>query len=231
MAECDVPVLHEELNRLPENYRAPLMLCYLQGKTNEQAARQLGWPVGTVFTRLARGRDLLHSRLSRRGLTFSAGALGTVLAEKTASAALPTALLDTTLQVAQALVTAGSKTTAAVASANVAALTEGVIQTMLLSKVKIAAAMLAASLLLAGSGFLAFQALVAKEPPQAKKDAPSAEQFAKLQAMIKPQPGEFAWRDDIPWFTSIQEAREQAAKEGKPILIWVAADGQPLGSC
>jgi hypothetical protein len=49
--------------------------------------------------------------------------------------------------------------------------------------------------------------------------------------MIKPMPGQFAWREEIPWLTSIQEARLKAAAEEKPLLIWIAADGQPLGSC
>jgi RNA polymerase sigma factor (sigma-70 family) len=62
------PVLHEELNRLPDRYRLPLVLCYLEGKTNEQAAAQLHWPVGTVKGRLWRARSQLRERLIRRGL-------------------------------------------------------------------------------------------------------------------------------------------------------------------
>jgi RNA polymerase sigma factor (sigma-70 family) len=62
------PVLHEELNRLPDRYRLPIVLCYLEGKTNEQAAAQLHWPVGTVKGRLWRARSQLRDRLSRRGL-------------------------------------------------------------------------------------------------------------------------------------------------------------------
>jgi RNA polymerase sigma factor (sigma-70 family) len=62
------PILHEELNRMPERYRLPLVLCYLEGKTNEQAAAQLHWPVGTVKGRLWRARSQLRDRLCRRGL-------------------------------------------------------------------------------------------------------------------------------------------------------------------
>jgi RNA polymerase sigma-70 factor (ECF subfamily) len=59
-------ILDEELHRLPERYRAPLVLCYLEGKTNEEAARLLRWPAGSMSNRLARGRDLLCERLESR---------------------------------------------------------------------------------------------------------------------------------------------------------------------
>jgi hypothetical protein len=74
-------VLHAEVDRLPEKYRVPVILSYLEGKTNEEVAELLKWPVGTVKGRLSRARDLLRSRLSRRGLCLSAAFLVTALGE------------------------------------------------------------------------------------------------------------------------------------------------------
>jgi hypothetical protein len=76
---------------------------------------------------------------------------------------------------------------------------------------------------------LAALALVIPGPFPRQESAPiPAEKFDLLRRLIQPYPGEFAWRDEIPWLTAIQEAREKAAAEGKPILFWCAADGHPL---
>jgi RNA polymerase sigma factor (sigma-70 family) len=94
------PILYEEIGRLPDKYRIPLVLCYLEGKTNEQAAQQLGCPAGTVFSRLARARERLRSRLTRRGLAVSSAVLAATLLSlsEQASAAVPQLLEASTVR-------------------------------------------------------------------------------------------------------------------------------------
>jgi RNA polymerase sigma factor (sigma-70 family) len=82
-------VLDEELRRLPEKLRLPLLLCYLEGKSRDEAARCLGWSLPTLRGRLERGRDVLRVRLARRGLDLSAAVLAALLTENVLSAAVP----------------------------------------------------------------------------------------------------------------------------------------------
>src|SRR5262249_17040218 len=92
-------ILDEELEHLPEKYSAPLILCGLEGKTHDQAARELGCPKSSLSSRLVRARELLRVRLHRRGITVSGAALLAVLTEK-AAAAVPAMLTLATVRAA-----------------------------------------------------------------------------------------------------------------------------------
>ncbi len=128
-------VLDEEVNGLPEKFRAAFVLCHLEGKTNEEAAELLGCPKGTILSRLARARERLRLRLTRRGVTLSAGALAAVAAGAGQAAAVSVALVEKTILAAQGF--AAGKAAAGLVSDRAAALTEEVIRAMLMKKVKV----------------------------------------------------------------------------------------------
>ncbi|MDR3639161.1 MAG: RNA polymerase sigma factor [Isosphaeraceae bacterium] len=137
--------LHEEIGRLPEKYRAPVVSCYLEGLTHDEAAERLGWPVGTVKGRLARARDLLRSRLTRRGLTAAGAAAVLTELPREALSAIPAPLIESTLRAALG-------PTAGLVVAPALVLAEGVIHTMFLTKLKpIAVALFVASSLVAAT--------------------------------------------------------------------------------
>ncbi len=92
--------LDQELNRLPEKYRAPLVLCYLEGIAREEAARQLGCPLGTLKGRLERGKELLRLALERRGLSLSVALASVLVGGRSGEAAVPALLTRTTLHAA-----------------------------------------------------------------------------------------------------------------------------------
>jgi RNA polymerase sigma factor (sigma-70 family) len=134
------PLLDHELSRLPEKYRVPLVLCELEGKSKREVAFHLGLPQGTVSSRLARAREALRRRLTQRGLAFSAGALTTALTGLGTSAAVPSPLVLATVKAAVPFAAGGAAVAAVPAS--IAALTEGVLKAMLLTKLKLGAVLL-----------------------------------------------------------------------------------------
>jgi RNA polymerase sigma factor (sigma-70 family) len=166
-------ILHDELQRLAEKYRAPVVLCCLEGRSRDEAAAQLGWSLGALKGRLERGRELLRARLVRRCVTLSAAVGATLLSEGAANAAVPAALAETTVRAALAF----SVGTAGVVSAEVTTLARGMIRAMFLNRLKVVvASLLVAGIVLAGAGTAAREVLAAKPPavPQGGTVEPQA---------------------------------------------------------
>ncbi len=141
-------LIDAELERLPQRFRAPVILCDVQGQTHEQAAAQIGCPVGTVKSRLARGRERLRAGLVRRGLTLTLAAVASFLAAERASAVPPT-LIQFTISAAARLA-AGSTLVAAALTPEAAALTKGVVLSMVFKKVGLVAGALSVAVLVTG---------------------------------------------------------------------------------
>jgi RNA polymerase sigma factor (sigma-70 family) len=196
-------VLNEEIQQLPDEFRAPLVLCCVEEKSLGEAARLLGWTKGTVKGRLQRGRERLRARLRRRGLELSLGLFAAVLSTRSVSAQVPAALADATLRAAVKVGVSGCAI-AGVVSAEVAALVQGASKSMFSSKAKIATALLLAlSIAAAAFGVVRHQAIAA--------DPPAAEQNPAEKSQAQADPPK-------PAAEETREVRGQVLDpEGKPV--------------
>jgi RNA polymerase sigma factor (sigma-70 family) len=223
-------VLDAELSRLPEQWRAPLVLCCLDGMTRDEAARQLGLPLGTLKSRLERGRELLRSSLTRRGLTLSAALSATLLGEGLARAALPPGLTLSTLRAA-----VGGPGQAAAGSVVSSPAMLAVGGTRL--KVGIAL-LLTAGLVAAGAGLLAHQG-APPEPPRSEAPPPGAaagsqvrtdrsgdalpEEAAARLGTTRLRHGVF-----VSWLRFTPDGRSLVSQGGDGVRIWETTNGKQL---
>ncbi|QDV35107.1 sigma-70 family RNA polymerase sigma factor [Tautonia plasticadhaerens] len=234
--------LHAELDRLPDALRAPLVLCYLEGRTNEQAADALRVPLRTLRRRLAQGRDRLRSRLCRA----DAAPLVAALAEPPRLPAAPAPWLDHTVRSALAFAS-GRLAAAPAASAIAVSLAQEVTRTMLRAQLlrSVAAAALLLGALGTGLGTIPLVLAGQDAPPEAPPLPPSqqpeeqeqAPSFAEVPDAIRP--GDFL-RPPLPgWVTDRPRTgpgrsttlRITAAESGAPIpsarvRVWKALDDE-----
>jgi RNA polymerase sigma factor (sigma-70 family) len=176
IGDDDSSILYEEIDSLPERYRLPLLLCDMESQTHQEAARRLGWPVGTVKSRQARGRQRLRARLTRRGLSGALGLLGSACAARTARAQVPASLVDSTARIAAGFISTGSA--GRVVSASVSTLVTNTLRAMIMKKVT----MVMGVLLTLSAG--AFATVLAQAPKP--KSAPAPANSAPVGLALNP---------------------------------------------
>lgn len=227
-------ILDEELHRLPEKYRSPLVLCYLEQRTHEEAAQRLGWPRGSFAKRLARALELLGERLSSRGVALSAGALTMSLAAS-ARAAVPSVLEHTTVQAAVQFAVSG--TAAGAISSEAVSLANEFLSTTMTARIRVAAVLIAC-LGLAGGGaaVLAGHAWTAKAPggdSVVLDDGGLADRVDEQVDQWQPTHAERRI-DDIGWARDLRDALELAKQHDRPIVLFSLGGrigtGRSLGS-
>jgi RNA polymerase sigma factor (sigma-70 family) len=219
--------LDSALEKLPEKYRAALVLCYLEGMSQEEAARHLDCPLSTLRTRVARGRKLLRDRLAAQGLTLSSAGLATLLIASAAPAVAPAGHVKAAVEAA--LPFAAGQPAAALCSKQAAGLVEGGLRTMFLSKVDTARALLLVlGLAVTGAGVLAHQALAAREQPVVGQQSSGKGQqpAAATGTEVPKQPaGDKSDRSDL---SGRVLGPDGDAVHGARVVLWPGAGKAPI---
>jgi RNA polymerase sigma factor (sigma-70 family) len=229
--------LHDQIDRLPDRFRLPIVLCYLEGLTHLEAARQLGWPVGTVESRMARARERLRERLAGRGewattLPVSLGAL-----PELDTTAAPAAWIEATARAATQF--AAGDAAAVVATAHVAAMARGMLWTMGIHQARLAIVSLLTVAAIATGAMVALRAGPAKalpilrqavRPPSSPPEGRKAPSSVIVPTMIKlggrvldpdgrPVPQARLWLafqgTDWTWSTRVPQVRATAGPDGR----------------
>jgi RNA polymerase sigma factor (sigma-70 family) len=216
-------LLDQELSRLPAKYRIPVVLCELEGKSLRDAANELGCPIGTISSRLSRARGMLAQRLTRRGVSLSAGTLALLLAGEASSAPMPARLIGATARSARLFAAGGAS---AVVAAGIAELTRGVLKMMLVSRLKVTALLLLA---LAGAGLVWSGSGTFGAGPRGKPQAPRAAAIRPAKAEV-PGPPKWAHLTSDFGFESwvrLEDGRT-LSKRGKNAEVYDPASGTLL---
>jgi RNA polymerase sigma factor (sigma-70 family) len=178
--------LHREIDRLPRAFRLPVVLCYFEGLSPDEAARRLKWPSGTLRSRLVRARDKLRRGLTRRGFALSSTALAGMLAPRSASASVSSLLCETTTRAAIAFAARHAAAGGAL-SASAAAQAQEVLRNMFVNKVRsVSLTVLALAAIATGAGFLT-RSLAMKEGPMRDPAAPVAKVAPREAERPRPQ--------------------------------------------
>ena len=185
IAREQAEALHGEIARLPVAFRLPVVLCYLEGLTVHEAARQLRWSHGTVRSRMARAREKLRRGLTRRGIVLPAAALATVLGSRPAVASVSSSLYDITTR--SALRFAAEPAVVDALSASTTALAQEVLRSMLIHKLKlVAVAVLFLGAVASGAGYLSRSLAVKDEPVK----IPAGQQSRLAAGSDRPEQGQ-----------------------------------------
>ena len=229
-------VLDEELHRLPERYRVPLILCYLEGKTRDEAAHELGCGLGTLKGRLERGRERLRGRLVRRGVSLSAALLSAVISESVASPAMPAMLAVSTTKAA--VLVAGGKAVTGLIAASVARLAERAMRIIWIAKMKFMSGVLLAFALI-GGGATALAVRTQTEPRKAANQPPAAKEDPAVGLVRQLGDRAFKTREDaakklraigpkaIPALQAgTRDPSPEVRKRSQEVLVTIRADAR-----
>ena len=198
-------VLHEEVDRLPDRLRLAILLCDLEGRTCEEAARILACPVGTVASRLARGRGRLRTRLARRGIAPLGPALAAAFSRETAGATLPASLRESTIRVALGYAT--TRTALGVLAPSTASLANAVSRSLLMTQLRSLTTPLLCTGCLALAAISAIRALAySPQPQQPRVERSTAQQ--KPDEPVKPAVVAAPRFEDKPFVLAFDQAHK-----------------------